>query len=447
MSKLQYIMGNESITVLRGNEHVYVTSNDRRFNRLRRALIADQMGEELSLETLDTLLDIHYRPEVERLKRLSNRISYDAQADVILFDNDPLNTELANYIRELCKTEHPQLGAFVNFMERLANNPSEHSRNELFHWFQSLINLGEKMTLTPEGKILAYKGVLIDQDGDSASIMTGPGIVDGEHQHGHLKNRVGSIVEVSRSYVDDNHKIGCSRGLHAGTFSYASGWARGRVLRVEIDPADVVSVPDCSKFQKIRCCRYRVLEVTEVAETLPVVRGSNFSWSDYDKGRWDAGDHRFSCDVYENRGFTFSEAIEIEADGGLDDMDDWLDNGFTLAEILGFKRRDVTLEQVLNGDYDEDEDDEDSELCYRCGETEVEYLDELCDSCEDDPDSALCYRCDENDVDYRGELCDWCEEDEDREQKEDDREAWREKRLASVESMVERARQAVKTTP
>jgi acyl carrier protein len=52
--------------------------------------------------------------------------------------------------------------------------------------------------------------------------------------------------------------VGCSHGLHAGSLAYARGWAE-RVILVEIDPADVVSVPGDENCQKLRCCKYTVV--------------------------------------------------------------------------------------------------------------------------------------------------------------------------------------------
>ena len=61
--------------------------------------------------------------------------------------------------------------------------------------------------------------------------------------------------------MDDNKDRHCSHGLHIGSYDYADGWAGsdGRLLLVEFDPQDAVSVPtDCS-FQKLRVCKYTVV--------------------------------------------------------------------------------------------------------------------------------------------------------------------------------------------
>ena len=61
--------------------------------------------------------------------------------------------------------------------------------------------------------------------------------------------------------MDDNRDNHCSHGLHIGSFDYAEGWSGcdGKLLLVEFDPQDAVSVPtDCS-FQKLRVAKYKVV--------------------------------------------------------------------------------------------------------------------------------------------------------------------------------------------
>lgn len=385
MSKLQYALYKDSISVITAaGELISVLSDNPNFER-----ISNAFGKDAGLAAEDRMGDreffelLHYVPVAPEVKmaRLSGRILYDASNDTILFDGVPVDSTLTEYIKELVKTDHPQLNAFVNFMERLATNPSEEARNDLYNWIKTLQDRGEKLTISAEGKLLAYKGVMIDGDGDPASINVGPGIVDGYSVNGHLKNKVGSIVEVSRDYVDANNLIGCSRGLHAGTYSYASGFACGLLLLVEIDPADVVSVPAHCAWQKIRCCRYRVIETIVEAKVLPVLRGSGADWTALDLELWEStGFSIADSKVYRERGYTIEEALEIEtSDESINDsysMAQWMELGFSLPEVVTLRAAGVSYgdastdnfdESLLDsedddddyGNYDYDEDDED----------------------------------------------------------------------------------------
>src|SRR5690606_336215 len=101
----------------------------------------------------------------------------------------------------------------VKFWENLANNPSKDSRENLFLWLES-----HNFTIDQDGMIVGYKGVT----DDLRSISSGPGIVNGVETNGNLDNTPGNVLEVDRKYVDPDPDRHCSRGLHVGTWSYAS---------------------------------------------------------------------------------------------------------------------------------------------------------------------------------------------------------------------------------
>ena len=102
------------------------------------------------------------------------------------------------------------------------------------------------MPLTPDGNFLAYKSVRQDWK---------------DHHTGRFSNTVGSVLKMTRNSVCDDANIGCSGGFHAGSLDYAKsfGGHGSRLLVVEIDPSDVVSVPlDCD-CQKLRTSEYKVV--------------------------------------------------------------------------------------------------------------------------------------------------------------------------------------------
>jgi len=115
----------------------------------------------------------------------------------------------------------------------------------------------EGLPITDHGTFLAYKGVRDDMFSCTGNLKTRvlQGVVDGT---GRIYNGVGETIEVERKDVDDNCNITCSHGLHAGSHEYASGFGNVTVL-VEIDPADVVSIPTDYDGQKARVCKYSVV--------------------------------------------------------------------------------------------------------------------------------------------------------------------------------------------
>ena len=156
------------------------------------------------------------------------------------------------------------------FITRLQNNPSKRAVDELYTFLEH-----ENLPITSSGTFVAYKAIR-NNFFDKYS--------------GKFDNSVGNVVEMPRNKVDDNKDVGCSQGLHAGTLEYASGYAcdNDKLVLVEIDPADVVSIPTDCEFQKLRTCKYKVVAEYERPLT-EALYPSNYD-TDYDDNvdrEWD----------------------------------------------------------------------------------------------------------------------------------------------------------------
>lgn len=128
------------------------------------------------------------------------------------------------------------------FLARCAANPNQKSVIQLFRFLQYI-----RAQFLPSGNFLIYKGVTADYlDCHTKTI----------------NNRPGQVVSMPRSKVAFNPNEGCSAGLHVGSLDFVRGYVR--IMLIEIDPADVVSVPHENSYQKMRVCRYKVLrEITD----------------------------------------------------------------------------------------------------------------------------------------------------------------------------------------
>lgn len=161
------------------------------------------------------------------------------------------------------------------FITRLQNNPSKRAVDELYKFLEH-----KNLPLTNSGTFLAYKAVREDYT---------------DKHTGKFFNGVGEVLEMPRNKVDDNKEVGCSYGFHAGTLKYASDFmgGYGHLMVVEIDPADVVSIPTDCEFQKLRTCKYKVVYEYEGALDEFKVYQSNFQ-TDYDDDvdrAWDDDDN------------------------------------------------------------------------------------------------------------------------------------------------------------
>jgi len=223
-----------------------VTSSDSPdgFPRIVAALRA---GQELSAADVSGLT----RPVEHKVTRLDSRVTLDEDTGALTFDGTEIHSTLANTIVRYFREGRPTAG-LVLFLENLSKNPSRRSREQLFDWADC-----QGLTVTDDGHFIGYKGVRED----GTSVHSGPAKIDGTPLNGHIPNEVGSVISVDREYVQDDHTIGCSYGLHVGDYPYARSWGV-RLLEVKVNPADVVSVPT-NEHSKLRCCRYLVLAIHE----------------------------------------------------------------------------------------------------------------------------------------------------------------------------------------
>jgi hypothetical protein len=160
----------------------------------------------------------------------------------------------------------------VNFLKNLQDNPSMTARQELYDFLE-----GNNLPITRDGNFLAYKRV----KSNFRDLYTGT-----------MDNSPGKVVSMDRSKVDDNRLNTCSAGLHFASLGYArdsygtsANCGNDRMLVLEINPADVVSIPVDYNNQKGRTWKYRVVgEIKwqsilekDYLETRPVVDSA--SWN------------------------------------------------------------------------------------------------------------------------------------------------------------------------
>jgi hypothetical protein len=126
----------------------------------------------------------------------------------------------------------------INFLDRLMKNPSKRSIEELYLFLEA-----NNLPITEEGLFLAFKGVREDYT---------------DQYSGKFSNRPGITNSMPRQKVDDDFRRLCSYGFHVGSLEYAVGFGPKCVI-VQVDPANVVSVPEGNHTWKLRTSKYKVL--------------------------------------------------------------------------------------------------------------------------------------------------------------------------------------------
>jgi hypothetical protein len=179
------------------------------------------------------------------IKKLYAKYEQIEVKDGNVFVNDEVMHSLdAQRIIE-CLAKGADATHIFKFVIRLQKNPSSRAVQELYKFLEHK-NLG----ISAEGTLIAYKALRNNYT---------------DKHTGKFDNSVGNLLEMPRNKVDDDKEHGCSYGFHAGSLKYATEFASGndRVVLVEIDPADVVSIPTDCEFQKLRTCRYKVISEFE----------------------------------------------------------------------------------------------------------------------------------------------------------------------------------------
>ena len=251
---IPYILTEQSLTVVvEGKAHT-MQSNHPSFERAKEALKNEEW------DRLANLFDVS--------KAVEDYLDQDAEIEVkdgaVYFQGEVVHGMVVDKILDFMRKNLPYQ-PLVKFLGKLMDNPSSRAVDELYTFLEH-----KNMPVTPEGNFLAYKGVTSDFKDCYSNTFD---------------NRVGSVLEMRRNGVCDDANIGCSNGFHAGSYDYAKGYANngGNLMIVEIDPADVVSVPkDCS-CQKLRTSKYKVVGHYETIDAPPLDEGLNDDFYDYDE--------------------------------------------------------------------------------------------------------------------------------------------------------------------
>lgn len=192
-------------------------------------------------------------PDTDRLKLLFNRASaiesychneVVVKGNQVFYEGKPIHNSVTKRILDFMSRGLPYK-PLIAFLKRLMKNPSMNSVEQLYPFMEHV-----GLQITSEGMIIAYKGVRDNYyDCHSGTIRNMPG---------------DSPESLRRNEVDDDPDVGCSYGYHVGSWQYAHTFGR-RVMRVLVDPAEIVSVPHECANQKVRCTYYEVLDEVDVS--------------------------------------------------------------------------------------------------------------------------------------------------------------------------------------
>jgi len=244
----------------------------------------------------------------------------------VLYDGNRLHGTIVDRLLEFIRNDLPAQ-PLVKFLEKLLSNPSKRAVDELYTFLDR-----KNLPITPTGNFLAYKGL---QD-NYYSITSGKLTLLKGHADasGHIYNGVGEDVECKRNEVCDDKEIGCSKGIHAGSLEYATSFAGGgKVVIVEINPKDVVSIPTDCECQKLRTCAYKVISNYEapLSDTFTDAYEEDKNWRDkLGEVELSEGDENLTFDNAEDA-YEAGYADGYDSNGEASDNEDYL-LGYTDGE-------------------------------------------------------------------------------------------------------------------
>jgi hypothetical protein len=205
----------------------------------------DSVLEILASDAADKLERLYQALDIRKAltKHLSQYI--DVIDNELYYQGVLIQNELATRIVEFFHKRFP-VKNLIAFFERLQANPEVRAQNELFTFLER-----NGLHITDDGHFLAYKKVTHDYK---------------DKYTGTFDNSLGKLVHELRDLCDKDGHTDCGRGLHVGTFEFASGFGsrtyggpgQDRLILVKVDPANCVSVP-FSSTAKMRVCEYLVI--------------------------------------------------------------------------------------------------------------------------------------------------------------------------------------------
>ncbi len=223
--QIAYTITKDSVSVISGGRPTTVYRGNPNFEPLRQALIEERWADAAG----------HLRVDDSINKWAKGH--FTVKAGIVLFDGQALPADLNKRIVEMA-TAGDDPTALFKFWERLQKNPSKRSVDQLWN-FLNLVGI----PLTKNGTFLAYKGVREDFK---------------DCHSGTIDNTPGRTIEMPRNQISDDPNHACHAGLHVGAYEYASTFGPNLIV-CEVDPADVVCVPNDHSYMKMRVSKYKVV--------------------------------------------------------------------------------------------------------------------------------------------------------------------------------------------
>ena len=228
-----YLITKNSITLLINGEVKHLSMDHQFYN----TILDEIHKEEIDWNKISNLMNI--RKTIlsymgENLEIKGNEFIWKNEDKTLRIENNALVSRILDGYNEGRDVQY-----LINFFNRVLANPLESARQELFLFLEA-----NELPITDDGLFLAYKKVTAKYKDCYTETFD---------------NSIGRIVSMSRSSCNPDRNQTCSHGLHFCSKSYLNSFGGDKIVIVEIDPADVVAIPNDYNNAKGRTWRYRVV--------------------------------------------------------------------------------------------------------------------------------------------------------------------------------------------
>ena len=228
---MAFIISNLSATLFHNGKIYTVPAAHPNFDAIVRAIRESRFDDAVRKIDLVTEVKKFIETDVDNALKIENGTVY--------YNGTPVHNSLTDRILRMMD-EGFDATPMIRFLHNLMQNPSNTAINELYGFLEK-----SQLPITEDGHFLAYKRVRSDYM---------------DCHSGTIRNMVGDSPSMPRNAVDDNRNNTCSNGLHFASLNYLRHFEGPRLMVLDINPRDVVSIPADYNDSKGRCCGYLVYQ-------------------------------------------------------------------------------------------------------------------------------------------------------------------------------------------
>jgi len=233
--KLSWVLNNEhEITVFINNKLEIITSEHMNFEIIK-DILQNKSDHSEVIELISTISSID-----NKIKENENtKIKIDRKKYKIVYNDLNIKGALFDKLVSIID-QGLNIQSFEKFLMKLDKNPKKEVFKEVYTYLEN-----NNMPITQDGNFLAYKKITSDYKDCYTKT---------------IDNSLGKVVQMKRENCNSHPHHTCTEGLHVCGYNYLSSFYGDKIIICEINPADIVAIPEDYNYSKMRVCKYKVID-------------------------------------------------------------------------------------------------------------------------------------------------------------------------------------------